>query len=332
MKQTRLTAVLIVLLAAASSYGLYEAGTSQRSRPPNSPPPQTAQPRRSAPPPQTAPPQQSTPPAQAGNAQETAPPRTAPPPQPSEGRTRPPATPPSGQAEQRPPQSGPEHGDHPDHGVVVRHPVYGWGGWYGYPWYPYTYPPWGYPLPPEMIAADWMTSNIKLDVSPKDAGLYVDGYYAGIVGDFGGFFHQLTLPAGPHHAETRKDGYCTLVLDVNLQPGQTITYKRTMERVRPTDVTPEEPPVVSDLAGDPEAFLQIPGTVRLDVTPKNAEVYADGYYAGIVDDFRGNAQHLILTPGPHHIELRAEAYGTLEFDVDIQPGQAVDYRNSLQRK
>ncbi len=79
MKQTRLIAVLIVLLAAASGYGLYEAGASQRSRPPNSPSPQTAQPR------------PSTPPPQAGKPQETAPPRTAPPQQqPSEGRTRPP--------------------------------------------------------------------------------------------------------------------------------------------------------------------------------------------------------------------------------------------------
>jgi hypothetical protein len=169
-------------------------------------------------------------------------------------------------------------------------------------------------------------------VTPKDAALHVDGYYAGTVGNFGGFFRQLTLQAGPHHLEILKDGYYTLVLDVNLQPGQTVTYKRTMEPVRPTDVAPEEPPVVSEApAGDPEQFLRVPGNVRFDVTPKNAEVYADGYYAGIVDDFRGSTQPLILTPGPHHIELRAEGYVTLSFDVDIRPGQAVDYKNSLLR-
>lgn len=217
--------------------------------------------------------------------------------------------------------------------MVVPYPGYGWGGWYGYPWYPYTFPwGWGYPLPPEAIAAEWMTSNIKLDVSPKDAALHVDGYYAGIVGDFGGFFHQLTLSVGPHHVEIRKAGYYTLVLDVNLQPGQTITYKRTMEPVQRIDAAPEEPPVLSQgITGDPEQFVQIPGTVRFDVTPKDAEVYADGYYAGLVDDFSGNAQRLLLTPGAHHIELRAKGYESVEFDVNVQPGQPIDYRNSLPR-
>lgn len=331
MTRTRLVAVLIVLLAVASGYGLFEAGASQRQRP-SSAAPQTAQPRQSAPPPQTAQPRQSAPPPQAGRQQETAPPRTAPPQQqPGEGRTRPPGTPPSGQAERRPPSSGPGHPGHPGHGgVVVPYPGYGWGGWYGYPWYPYAYP-WGYPLP-ESIAADWMTSSIKIDVSPKDAALHVDGYYAGIVGDFGGFFHQLTLTAGPHHVEIRKAGYHTLVLDVNLQPGQTITYKRTMEPVQPIEGAPEEPPVLSQgITGDPEQFVQIPGSVRFDVTPKDAEVYADGYYAGLVDDFSGNTQRLLLTPGAHHIELRAKGYESVEFDVNVQPGQPIDYRNSLTR-
>ena len=328
MTRTRLVAVLIVLLAVAGGYGLFDAGASQRKNP-GSAQPQTAQPRQSAPPPQTAQPRQTTP-------RESPPPRTAPPQQqPSAGRTRPPGVPPSGQAERRPPSSGPGHPGHPDHGHAVPYPGYGWGGWYGYPWYPYAYPwgyPWGYPLPPESVAADWMTSNIKLDVSPKDAALHVDGYYAGVVGDFGGFFHQLTLSAGPHHVEIRKAGYHTLVLDVNLQAGQTITYKRTMEPVQPTEVAPEEPPVLSEgITGDPEQFLRIPGSMRFDVTPKNAEVYADGYYAGLVDDFDGAAQRLILTPGPHHIELRTTGYETLAFDVTIEPGQTVDYRTKLER-
>ena len=177
-----------------------------------------------------------------------------------------------------------------------------------------------------------MTSNIKLDVSPKDAALHVDGYYAGIVGNFGGFFHQLTLSAGPHHLEIRKTGYYMLVLDVNLQPGQTITYKRTMEPVQRLDAAPEEPPVLSQgITGDPEQFVQIPGTVRFDVTPKDAEVFADGYYAGLVDDFSGDAQRLTLTPGRHHIELRAKGYESVEFDVNVQPGQPIDYRNTLSR-
>src|SRR5437763_7977964 len=43
--------------------------------------------------------------------------------------------------------------------------------------------------------------------------------------------------------------------------------------------------------------------MRLVVKPKNAEVYVDGYYAGIVDDFDGVFQRLPATPGQHEITL-----------------------------
>ena len=44
-------------------------------------------------------------------------------------------------------------------------------------------------------------------------------------------------------------------------------------------------------------------SLRLEVKPKEAEVYVDGFYAGIVDDFDGTFQRLSVTPGEHDIEL-----------------------------
>ena len=41
--------------------------------------------------------------------------------------------------------------------------------------------------------------------------------------------------------------------------------------------------------------------------PRNAEVYVDGRYAGIVDDYDGTFQRLDLEPGSHEIEIRAPA-------------------------
>jgi len=60
-------------------------------------------------------------------------------------------------------------------------------------------------------------------------------------------------------------------------------------------------------------------------------VFVDGYYAGIVDDFNGHFQRLKLTPGPHHIAVRAPGYETLEFDVDIQPHHTTEYHGALTR-
>lgn len=40
---------------------------------------------------------------------------------------------------------------------------------------------------------------------------------------------DLTVTSGPHHIDIRKPEYVTLAFDVNLEPGQAITYGRTME-------------------------------------------------------------------------------------------------------
>lgn len=71
------------------------------------------------------------------------------------------------------------------------------------------------------------------------------------------------------------------------------------------------------------------GSLRLRVEPKNAEVYVDGYYAGIVDEFDGYFQHLDLTPGPHHIEIRGPGYEPLIFDVAIRAHHKTEYRGTL---
>jgi hypothetical protein len=73
------------------------------------------------------------------------------------------------------------------------------------------------------------------------------------------------------------------------------------------------------------------GGLRLKVEPKDAEVYVDGCFAGIVDDFNGHFQQLKLTTGPHHIEVRAPGYQPLTFDVSIQPHHTSEYRGALQR-
>jgi hypothetical protein len=71
------------------------------------------------------------------------------------------------------------------------------------------------------------------------------------------------------------------------------------------------------------------GSLRLLVEPKDAQVYVDGYYAGIVDQFDGHFQHLDLSPRPHHVEIRAPGYQPLAFDVVIQSHHRADYRGKL---
>ena len=161
--------------------------------------------------------------------QQPAQPRQPPQAKPRDGQKPAPDSP-SNQAVPRPPDArrdpdrprrGPERGP-----VVVPYP--GWP-WWGYP-YPYGYPP-----TPWRVYADWETTSVRLDVSPTDAQVYVDSYYAGVVDDFDGIFQRLTLRPGPHLIEIRKTGYRALAVEMNLYPGQSVTYRRTMEPASETD-------------------------------------------------------------------------------------------------
>lgn len=81
------------------------------------------------------------------------------------------------------------------------------------------------------------------------------------------------------------------------------------------------PPVYYDPA--PQAVL---GGVRITDAPRDAQVFVDGAYAGIVDDFDGAGQHLNLEPGLHRIEIHTPASGAVSFDVDVRPGQTLTLR------
>ena len=72
------------------------------------------------------------------------------------------------------------------------------------------------------------------------------------------------------------------------------------------------------------------GGVSLEITPYDADVYVDGSYAGRVEDFDGSTQPLTLTSGQHRIEVQAEGYAPLVFDVGVQAGQIIPYRGDLQ--
>jgi hypothetical protein len=88
--------------------------------------------------------------------------------------------------------------------------------------------------------------------------------------------------------------------------------------------------------GGPRGYVSaVPGRayggVRIDLSERDAEVYVDGYYAGIVDDFDGAIQHLDLEPGPHRIEIRADGFDPVAFDVNVEPGRTITYRTELRR-
>ena len=71
------------------------------------------------------------------------------------------------------------------------------------------------------------------------------------------------------------------------------------------------------------------GNLRLQVAPRDAEVWVDGYYVGVVDEFDGRFQSLRLESGPYRIDIVAPGYEPLVVDVRITPGRTTTYRGEL---
>ena len=78
-----------------------------------------------------------------------------------------------------------------------------------------------------------------------------------------------------------------------------------------------------------DSFFYDVGELRLIVSPRSADVYVDGYFAGRVDDYDGIFQALKLEAGAHHIQIVAQGYSPLDFDVRIEPDRKITYRGTL---
>jgi hypothetical protein len=124
----------------------------------------------------------------------------------------------------------------------------GWGGW-GSPywgwgprvaaaplWYGSAYG-YGYPgaATPSYVAAvpGRLDGGVRLDVAERDAQVFVDGYYVGVVGDFNGVRERITLEPGPHRVEIQQDGFEPVSFDVNVEAGRTITYRTQLRPLNP---------------------------------------------------------------------------------------------------
>jgi PEGA domain-containing protein len=115
------------------------------------------------------------------------------------------------------------------------HPAYGYSA-YGYPSYGYSYPAYSYVAPYGYGYGGYSGrpyGGIRIDLPERDAEVYVDGYFVGIVDNFDGVLQQANVEAGPHRIEVRAPGFETIVFDVNVEPGRTITYRGSMRPLRP---------------------------------------------------------------------------------------------------
>jgi hypothetical protein len=157
-------------------------------------------------------------------------------------------------AESRHPRAGTGTGYHYGHGHG--HGYYPYYPYYRPYYYGYGYPYWGlgfsygygygyapyYGYGPYADYAYNDAASIRVLVDNRDARVFVDGYYAGVVDDFDGLFQRLHVSPGRHELTVKADGFKTYRAKVYVGPGTTLKLHY--------DMVQGSGEVFQDLAGD----------------------------------------------------------------------------------
>ncbi len=273
---------------------------------------------------------------------------------------------------------GPRYGYGYGYGYYPYRPYYPYYPWYGpgfgftigfgfgypyYPWYGsfgygYPYGPYGYPFYPYYgygYAMDVLTASLRLEVKPREAEVYVDGYRAGTVDDFDGVFQRLRLRPGEHSVVLYLDGFRRVEQQLYLGHGADQSVKLVMDKLgaggqagpRPVPPPPDEraerqageprpedprrgrggppPDITVEQDPGPRSF----GVLALNVQPADAEILIDGAPWTIpAGEARLNLQ---LPAGRHKVEIRKAGFATYTEEVAVQPGRRLALNVSLIR-
>ena len=212
---------------------------------------------------------------------------------------------------------------------------YGYG--YGYGYYGYGY---GYPSD--------LTSAVRIQATPREAEVFVDGYSAGVVDDFDGVFQRLRVRPGGHEIAIYLDGYRAYRQNLYLHAGASHTIRHDLVPIAPGEAM-EPPPAPAEAsygepgrmpdrrANDqgtppgPPAERAEPrgrfGTLSLRVQPADAEVLVDGQPWTPPAD--GTRLSIELSEGRHVIEVRKAGYAIYREDVLIRNNAALNINVAL---
>jgi hypothetical protein len=230
---------------------------------------------------------------------------------------------------------------------------YGWGwGWgvgagysYGWGWGPYGYgSPYGYGYP-YGYGGYRGYSEARIEVTPKEAKVYVDGYYAGVVDDFDGWAQRLDVPPGQHEVEIYEPGYRTMREQVLFRPGNTVKIKGALEKLGPgqqpePEPQPAQPPPGQNRqqrqqppygAGVPNAQDPNSGTVQTAPPSSGSAPYgrptrrAPQYQARATDPSEFGTLSIRVQPRDAEISVDGERWETpasqTGFSIQMAPGR-----------
>jgi hypothetical protein len=221
--------------------------------------------------------------------------------------------------------------------------------WMYNPWYQWG--PWGPHGYPRYYGIHDGAASLRIDAEPRDAQVFVDGYYAGIVDDFDGVFQRLRVQPGGRVITLYLEGYRTEEQRLYLRPGHDQRVRLTMRPLAAGGrADPPTPPREEDEDADQQQGGLLPpretdpraplpeergirpaqarfGTLALRVQPADAEVFVDG------ERWDGAAEQgmfsIALPEGRHRVEVRRGGLATYTEDVLIRRDRTMTLNVSL---
>lgn len=194
----------------------------------------------------------------------------------------------------------------------------------------YPYPPYGWPYRYDN------TGSARIQVTPKQAEVYVDGYYVGTVDDFDGALQRLHVETGEHVLLIYLEGYRTIREKVLFTRGGTLKLSNAMQPLAAGEA--QEPrPKPDEHASRETQQRQMTGygrgstgqfgTLELRVRPVDATVLIDGEEWTLPE---GQDRFFVdLSDGPHRVEVRKEGFVTYLRTVEVRRGRTVTLNVSL---
>jgi hypothetical protein len=191
---------------------------------------------------------------------------------------------------------------------------------------------------------------------PREAEVYVDGFFAGMVDNFDGTFQRLRVAPGDHELQLFMPGHRSFSQKVYLQPGGSFNVRHAMEPLGAGEAEPTRPvapPRSSQVRPEPYGRPDRPnsrgpqrtappagerngnaesdfGSIALRVQPGDAAVTIDGEpWQGAPDQEQLVVQ---LGVGTHTVEIRKDGYRTYVQDVTVRRGETTPLNVSLTRQ
>lgn len=212
-----------------------------------------------------------------------------------------------------------------------------WGGW-GW-WGPDYYGDYGPGYGPAYDDDQEDVATVDIDVSPAEARVYLDGQYIGAADDFAGDPNYLSLRPGSYRLEFRLEGYESLGIDIDAEPGAKIEVHKKLPRTPGAKrYGPHEAP--AEIQREDTWERRAPGTTsparertRLMITaqPRDAAVYLDDHFLGTAEELGRTDGGVPLTPGRHTITVSRPGFKNRTVAVNVARGEAKKVDISLDR-